>query len=435
MDHTIVRYKTENFERFTFDRLKEKLIELKHYPKEVIDLEFDYHRFIHGLVIDKPKGNILKLNRFSKVKVSYHGTKPIDFKNQKKIYKSRSIDFSDPNILCLDTSFSVSHGILFAQLVDLKDSGIKLPDYEDMAVDIKEVLDVIHMDGTLKNEVKKNIDHFIIKDPKIAETLEKMKKYGKKLIVITNSDFNYSNFLLDETITPYLKENETWQDLFEYTITNSIKPRFFHDRNSFLKIDPVTGLMSNVDSQITPGIYQGGSAAQLEKDMGIEGDDILYFGDHIYGDVVSIKKMMNWRTALVLDEMDNEIQASIKGAPYLDHIEEMMIKKEAKEKKINGLHAEHIEKGLPLNRKEKDHIFSEIKIIDKKISDNIKEYHKFFNPYWGEINRAGQEESRFSGQVEKYACIYMTKISDLLEYSPRSYFRPHKRPLPHEMFF
>lgn len=75
----------------------------------------------------------------------------------------------------------------------------------------------------------------------------------------------------------------------------------------------------------------------------------------------------------------------------------------------------------------------EIEKIDKNLSDMIVEYQKHFNPYWGEITRAGMEESRFAGQVEKYACIYMTKISDLGAYSPRTYFRPKKRNLAHEM--
>jgi hypothetical protein len=47
--------------------------------------------------------------------------------------------------------------------------------------------------------------------------------------------------------------------------------------------------------------------------------------------------------------------------------------------------------------------------------------------------RAGLEESRFADQVEKYACIYMAKVSDLIQYSPRTYFRPLRRVLPHEI--
>ena len=46
--------------------------------------------------------------------------------------------------------------------------------------------------------------------------------------------------------------------------------------------------------------------------------------------------------------------------------------------------------------------------------------------------RSGVEPSRLAGQIEKYACIYMAKVSDFIEYSPRTYFRPKKKTLPHE---
>jgi hypothetical protein len=48
--------------------------------------------------------------------------------------------------------------------------------------------------------------------------------------------------------------------------------------------------------------------------------------------------------------------------------------------------------------------------------------------------RAGNEESYFAYQLDRYACVYMTKISDLLELSPRTYFRAPRRPLSHEMY-
>jgi hypothetical protein len=70
--------------------------------------------------------------------------------------------------------------------------------------------------------------------------------------------------------------------------------------------------------------------------------------------------------------------------------------------------------------------------LNTRISDLLGQYKAFFNPYWGEILRAGFDESRYAEQVEKYACIYMTKVSDLYEYSPKTYFRPFRRVMPHE---
>jgi HAD superfamily 5'-nucleotidase-like hydrolase len=433
MDHTIVRYKTKNFEHFTFDTLKTRLVNSLDYPKEILSLEFDFNRFIHGLVVDKLRGNILKLNRFGKVKMAYHGTALLDFKTMRKVYGSVSINLKDSNYKDLYTSFSISNGVLFTQLVDLKDSGIALPQYEDIVKDIGQTLDILHQDGTLKNEVQKNVNKYIIKDKKIVETLEKLKAYGKKLIVITNSDFAYTRFLLNETITPFLKDDDNWQNLFDYVITNAQKPRYFFERAPYLSIDAETGLMSNIFGSLPPGIYQGGSALILEKALNIDGDEILYFGDHIYGDVVSIKKTMNWRTALILDSLESELDGIKKSKEQQLNIEKMMANKEMLEKMILDLYAKRIEANEHFDASLREKYMDEIHSIDKKLSDEIAQYQQCFNPYWGEINRSGQEVSRFAEQVEKYACIYMSRISDLLEYSPRTYFRPLKRPLAHEI--
>ena len=263
--------------------------------------------------------------------------------------------------------------------------------------------------------------------------LERYKRYGKKLLVITNSDFNYTKLLLDYTINPFLKENKDWSELFEITITLSSKPRFFTTKTPFLAVDPTTGFMTNHEGKITKGIYQGGYAGKLQQDLGLEGDEILYLGDHIYGDVVSIKKTFNWRTALVLEPLKEEIDAIKASAPIQIEIDKQMGIKEALETKLNHLDLRKHEFHENVPKEELNALFAEVDKVNAIISDLLEQHRQFFNPYWGEMMRAGLEESRFADQVEKYACIYMRKVSDLIEYSPRTYFRPNRRILPHEL--
>ena len=433
MDYTLVRYNTEAFERFTHQETLKKLVSEKKYPEEILKLEFDFQRVIQGLVIDKRKGNLLKVSRFGKVKSSYHGLTPIDFKEQQKIYGNGVIDLSDIHIQSLDTNFSVSNGVLYSQLVEMKKKGTSFPDFETLADDIKEALDICHSDGTLKDHVRKNISEFIIQDPEVVTLLERYKRYGKKLLVITNSDFNYTKLLLDYTINPFLKEHKDWSELFEITVTLSSKPRFFTTKTAFLKIDPTTSLMTNAEGKITKGIYQGGFAGKLQKDLGLEGDEILYLGDHIYGDVVSIKKTFNWRTALVLDPLKEEIEAIKSSAFIQSEIDKQMAIKEALEHLLNDIDIRKNELHEDVSKEELNNLFTDIDKVNAIISDLLDQHKKFFNPYWGEMMRAGLEESRFADQVEKYACIYMTKVADLISYSPRTYYRPFRRTLPHEL--
>ena len=61
------------------------------------------------------------------------------------------------------------------------------------------------------------------------------------------------------------------------------------------------------------------------------------------------------------------------------------------------------------------------------------EVDQAFNPYWGAIFREGTENSRFGEQVEDYACVYTSRVSNFLAYSPLRYFRSPRDHMPHEL--
>lgn len=436
MDHTLVRYHSEAFEHLAHKVMIEKLIRDKGYPESISKLEFAYDRAIRGLIIDKAKGNILKLSRFSAIRQVYHGLKPLDFREQSRVYKSVYVDLRDHNYLSIDTSFSIAFAGLFMQLVDLRDSdeSSPLPDYLHIADDLTWVLDRAHRDGSLKDRVKEDLKKFIIKDEALVHGLERFKKHGKKLFVVTNSDFNYSKLLLDHCITPFLKEHKDWQELFEYTITLAAKPSFFVTHHRFLKIDPKTGLMSNMEKKLEPGIYQGGSANLFTSDLGAAPDEILYIGDHIYGDILRLKKDLAWRTALVVEELEQEIENDRKAQPILEKVNKLMEIKFPLEIKIDKLISEQIEKGSKTHDEEIHKLLGEVSDLDKQVSPLLKQQNQIFNPLWGEIMRTGIEESYFAYQVDRFACVYMAKLGDLMATSPRTYFRSYRRPLAHDLW-
>jgi HAD superfamily 5'-nucleotidase-like hydrolase len=435
MDHTLVRYKSENFEALAHRMMVEKLVHDKSYPKSVLKLEFSFDRAIRGLVIDKMKGNILKLSRHSAIRVSYHGLTPIDYRTQARLYKSTYVDLRDSGFVSIDTAFSIAFAGLFMQLVDLKDKDDQsgLPDYAHIFEDLTAVLDRAHRDGSLKDKVRGNLDQFIVKDADAVAGLERFKKHGKKLFVVTNSDFGYTKLLLDYTINPFVKEHKSWEDLFDFVITSSAKPRFFVDNQRFLRIDPKTGLMTNMDGKLETGIYQGGSANVFTHDLGAEADEILYIGDHIYGDILRLKKDCAWRTALVVEELGQEIEKEHSNQPTTEKINRLMDRKLPLEIKLDELISEQIETGSNKHDEKIHNLLGEIAEIDKAISPLIKQQQQGFNPYWGEVMRAGIEESYFAYQVDRFACVYMTKLGDLLATSPRTYFRSPRRPLAHDL--
>lgn len=437
MDHTLVRYHTKEFEQLAHEIMKKSLVEKKGYPASVLNLPFQYELAIRGLVIDRKKGNLLKVSRHGAIRASYHGTKPIDFMTQQKLYKSIYIDLSDTHLYTpIDTAFSISVATLFAQLVDIKDSAEgkdSMPDYDTIAIDVIQTLDIAHSDGSIKGTVAENLEKFIVRDPEVVAGLERYRVHDKKVFVVTNSDFYYTKLLLDYAINPFLKNHKNWEELFEVVVTFAQKPRFFYDNLRFLKVDPKTGTMTNWDGSIAKGVFQGGGAQKFARDLGVEGDDILYIGDHIYGDILRLKKDCNWRTALVVEELGEEIEAYKRAQPSSAEIRELMEKKEPLERVLVDIISEKIETGKEADAGKVQELQAQITDLDKQISSLIKKQQSFFNPHWGEIMRAGNEESYFAHQVDRFACIYMAKLSDLFEISPRTYYRAARRPLAHEL--
>ena len=436
MDHTLIRYHSEDFEALAHSSIIERLVTTRHYPEKIREFVFDFRLAIRGLIIDRQHGNLLKVSRHSAIRASAHGTRPIPFSEQQKFYKSTYIELSDPNYSAIDTTFSISYATLFAQLVDYKEQHPQdgLPEYAQIADDVLNCLDEVHRDGSLKAAVLTDLAKFVIQDEEVVRGLEKYKKHGKHLFLLTNSDFHYSKALLDFAINPFL-QGKTWSDLFEIVIVEAKKPRFFYDNLSFLKINPKDGTMTALNEGIRHGgIYYNGCAKRFTSDLGVAGDDILYVGDHIYGDILRLKKDCNWRTALVIEELGEEILNNRKAKPINEEIEALMEEKVPLEEKMVMMVSRKIEHNQFYEENDYRNLQERVTQIDRRISELILKQQSFFNKNWGRIMRAGNEESYFANQVERYACVYMPRIADLLAYSPRTYFRAYRRTMPHEEF-
>ncbi|PIU00501.1 MAG: 5'-nucleotidase [Bdellovibrionales bacterium CG10_big_fil_rev_8_21_14_0_10_45_34] len=430
MDHTLVRYNSEEFEKLSHSLIVKKLIETRNYPSALRQLSFAFDKVIRGLIIDRGRGNLIKVNRFGGIRECMHGLSRVEFAEQKRIYGTTYIDLSDPNFLAIDTAFSISLALLFAQIVDYKDKlkeKDSLPSYETISFDIEQCLDEVHRDNSLKDQVKSNLSQFVVCEPDVVRSLEIYKRSGKKLFVLTNSYFDYTKALLDFAITPFLSEHKSWTELFEIVIVGAQKPRFFWDKLNFFKVNLDDGTMTIFDDKLAPGVYHGGSASLFTKSLEVSAEDILYIGDHIYGDIVRLKKDCNWRTGLVVDELEGELVARRKASGLTKIINEKMKEKEPLEQKLVDL------RDANAGSEDIQEVLKEISQIDAQISPLIVEYQQHFNPTWGEMMRIGNEESFFASQLERYACIYMPCLADLLACSSRTYFRGYRRILAHEV--
>lgn len=435
MDHTLIKYHSERFEELAYEQMKKKLVQKYSYPDEVLSLKFEYKRAIRGLVIDKNRGNLLKVSRYGAVRECYHGLQRIDFKKMKTQFGTIFIDLNNSDFDTIDTTFSISHACLFSQLVELKETRFKnqIPEFSQMASDLQDVLDQSHRDGSIKDVVINNLDKYIFKREELIKNILKFIKHGKEFFIVTNSDFDYTNTLLSYAIDEFLPKGQKWTDVFKWVVTLSNKPRFFYDQLPILKVDPKTGRMQNHSGELLPGIYQGGSSSHLSNHWDVTGDEILYVGDHIYGDILRLKKDCEWRTALIVEELEYEVEQNKLGLAVSKKIQVLMKKKIDLEEELNIFVAEAIENDKSVDESIKKSFKAKIDVVDAEILPLLNEQRNLHNPYWGEIMRVGIEESQFANQVERFADIYMTDLNDLMMQSPRTYLRSIRRQMPHDI--
>lgn len=61
MDYTLAQYKSEEFETLAHTFTTEKLVDVFGYPEVVKGFVFDWRYMMRGLIIDKKRGNIIKV--------------------------------------------------------------------------------------------------------------------------------------------------------------------------------------------------------------------------------------------------------------------------------------------------------------------------------------------------------------------------------------
>jgi HAD superfamily 5'-nucleotidase-like hydrolase len=442
MDYTLVDYRVDAFEQMVYAQARERLA-TEGWP--VDSLTFDPRMVTRGLVIDTELGNLVKANRFGFVKRAMHGTRMLEFAEQRDAYGQTLVDLSDSRWVFLNTLFSLSEGCLFAQAVDLLDQGA-LPrafEYPSLYRHVRARVDAQHLEGHLKAEIAAAPDRYVVQDPEAALALLDQKIAGKKLLLITNSEWSFTSKMMAHAYDRHLPEGMTWRQLFDVVIVAARKPAFFLERGPFFEVVDEAGLLRPLAGPLQPGgIYLGGCAAQVERDLGISGDEILYVGDHMFGDVHVSKRTLSWRTALVLRELEAEVEALEAFRANELQLMALMREKETLEARLSRarlalqrLHAGYGPKegGPTADLEARVHdLRGELVALDAEIAPLAKAGTELTNARWGLLTRAGNDKSHLTRQIERYADIYTSRVSNFLHATPFAYFRSPRGNLPHD---
>ncbi|KAK8967837.1 hypothetical protein KSP40_PGU009647 [Platanthera guangdongensis] len=435
MDYTLAQYKPETFEAMAYEGTVKKLVTKLGYPTEMLNWRFDWEYMVRGLVLDKKRGNILKMDRHKYVKVAYHGFKEMPKEDKSKTYGHTLIRdaFDEPEYALLDTLFSLAEAYLFAQLVDMKDNYpgkfTREIDYVHMYKDVRAAVDMCHRDGTLKKMVAQNPGKYINEDLSIVPMVKMLRESGRSVFLVTNSLWDYTNVVMnflcgDNILEAGLPCKYDWIENFDLVITGSSKPGFFLEENraNLFQIDPESGMLQNTDNglliprigvtlqepsskELKGGkVFQGGNVAHLHKLLGIaSSSQVLYVGDHIYGDILRSKKVLGWRTMLVVPELEKEVQLLSETKRTRKDLRNLRRERDLIEDQIH-----HLNLSLKFqdfdDRHNHKHYFL-LKELEAK-RDKVRQSHQLaqrgvhekFHKVWGQLMKTGYQNSRFAHQ-------------------------------------
>ena len=454
MDYTLAIYHLRRLEQLSFDMTLARLIVERGYPSEIGQVHYDHQFGMRGLMVDREHGNLIKMDRFGYVGRAYHGRRALHEEVWRKLYRDQRVKVKgSPRFASIDTLFALPEACMFAGVIELLEARGETLDYGKLYDDIRETIDTVHRDNSLKHEIRKDIGYYIFKDPELGPALHKLRSGGKKLFVLTNSAWDYTDAVMRYLLDGVSPEYPSWRNYFDVVVTLAAKPGFFAEGKPFLELDasgeaaPVLGEATSLERG---HVYQGGNLSAFERMTGYSGEKILYVGDHIYGDILKSKKSSLWRTCMVVQEIEDEINYTDSRKEEITRLSEIELTRARIDDEVNHHKAllnsleRRLERGgvsehTPALDEERRRTKAELDVLRRalkqtnEIANTLeRDVEEGFNPFWGLLFKEGNENSRFGNQVEQYACIYTSRVSNFLHYSPMQYFRSLRDLMAHE---
>jgi 5'-nucleotidase len=449
MDYTLALYNQRNLESLSITCTLDKLIKQRNYPEDLKQLSYDPQFAIRGLVIDRRCGNILKMDRFGHAGRVYHGKQPLDKDERHRLYRTQRIRLSQPRYAWLDTLFALPEAVMYATIIDHQEKNGEKLKPSRLWQDIRECIDEAHRDDSMKSVIKANVGKYIERDPDLAATLHKFRSSGKRLFVLTNSAWDYTEAVMSYLLDGALPAYPSWRQYFDIAIVSGKKPEFFTERHPFVELDNNGVVKGPVEGAFVRNrLYQGGNIVDFESMAGARGERVLYIGDHIYGDMLRAKKSSVWRTAMILQELEDELVQMEATETHLQRLEFLDRQCSRVEAEINYQQlllkslqklaetepdSEKLEHAKREAKKHLDELRGNLKKSTEEMDSIESTVDAAFNPYWGAMFREGAENSRFGQQVDDYACVYTSRVSNFLAYSPLRFFRSPRNHMPHEL--
>ncbi|KAI4896754.1 hypothetical protein NFI96_015532 [Prochilodus magdalenae] len=424
MDYTLAIYKSPEYEGLGFEMLRDRLVSIG-YPHELLRYSYDPAYPTRGLVYDSTYGNLLKVDSHGNILVGTHGFIYLTGAEIQEYYPNRFIQRDDTErFYILNTLFNLSETYLYACLVDYFTSstryrnctlGFKHGDlfmsYKSMFQDVRDAMNYLHETDSLKERTLKNLEKYVIKDPRIPELLSRIKSVAK-VFLATNSDYNYTEGIMKYLLDfPAGSKNpkKSWRSYFDLVVVDTRKPLFFAEGTVLRQVDTNTGKLriGTYTGDLQHGtVYSGGSSDIICDLLDVRGKEILYVGDHIFGDILKSKKRQGWKTFLVVPELVKELQVWTEKISMFEELRQLDIY-------LAEVH-KHLDSGILSG--------SDISLIQAKIKKMTFGVDLCYGKM-GSLLRCGATKTLFASQLLRYADLYAASCLNLLNYPITYLFR------------
>ncbi|XP_050314176.1 5'-nucleotidase domain-containing protein 3 isoform X1 [Anthonomus grandis grandis] len=427
-DYTLACYKP-SLEHLLYNLGRQTLIEQYKYPPEIANLEYIPGFAVRGLHYDVEKGVLLKLDSFLQIQFGtvYRGLKALSKEEVLDLYKNRIIPIAyveghtkNASLVLQDTH---SKMVQLADLFSVPEMGLicNVTDYfETNHIDYHPEILFRDVKSSIRNShpvmhkiVGQNVAEYIETNDKMRPFFDRLVNAGKKLFLVTNSPYHFVNKGMELLIGP------DWKDYFDVLIVQARKPRFFTDVSRPIRVfDERSGthIWDRVNKLDKGIIYYEGTVKQLQELTGWRGHQVLYFGDHPYSDLADVTLEHGWRTGAIITELTHEI-ATLNNPEFKKNANWLQMLTQLIE---DHQDCENPEEQAVLAKwmSERDRLRQDIKCV--------------FNKQFGSVFRTYHNPTYFSRRLFRFADIYTSNLTNLLNYSVNHTFYPRRGVMPHE---
>ncbi|KAL1123392.1 hypothetical protein AAG570_002473, partial [Ranatra chinensis] len=427
-DYTLAVYK-RSMDYLLYDLGMENLIAQFKYPKEIKFMKYEPNFAIRGLHYDIEKGLLLKLDSFLQIQLGtvYRGLSPVSDEEVMRLYKNKTVplsyvetsahkgEYHSTKMIQLADLFSVPEMSLLCNVAEyFEKQGI---DYQPEILFWDNSVAMGHpkMHKLLEDSMSEpsTCNEYLECNKNLRPFFELLKAANKKLFLVTNSPFQFVNKGMQLIV------GLGWEKFFDVIIVQARKPRFFTDESRPLRIldeGKTTHLWDRVTRLEKGKIYYEGTIKQLQDLTGWRGSEVLYFGDHPYSDLADATLAHGWRTGAIIQELTHEINTLNKtefkrNCNWLQMLTQLF-------EEFQGSKQPNAKLVLASWLAERDKIRQEIKNV--------------FNKQFGSVFRTYHNPTYFSRRLFRFADVYTSDVTNLLNYSTDHVFYPRRGVMPHE---